>query len=90
MRDTRTIHGQGILVCGDAHAAAVYRIDLFSDGLGNKKATGSLQIDTEFAFKAALAVTCRLILKNGTEMAVHVTPTNGNAHIQSSGQIPNI
>jgi hypothetical protein len=46
MRDTRTIHGQGILVCGDAHAAAVYRIDLFSDGLGNKKATGSLQIDT--------------------------------------------
>jgi len=90
MRDTRTIHGQGVLVCGDEHATAVYRIDLFSDALSNKNARGFLQIDTAFAFKAALAVKCRLILKDGTEMAVHVTPTNGSAHIQSSGQIPNI
>jgi len=90
MRNTRTIHGQGVLVCGDEHAAAVYRIDLSSDALGNKKAIGLLQIDTAFAFKAALAVKCRLILKNGTEMAVHVTPTHRGAHIQNSGQIPDI
>ena len=67
MRDTRTIHGQGVLVCGDEHATAVYRIDLFSDALSNKNARGFLQIDTAFAFKAALAVKCRLILKDGTE-----------------------
>jgi hypothetical protein len=48
------------------------------------------QIDTPFAFKAALAGECRLIRKNGTEMAVHVTPTNRGAHIQSSGPIPDI